>query len=99
MDHLAHCSLIWAAVHFVDTRCLTAVLCTPGLWNVAADERQFVANRCSRLATACDTLAGLAQNDYLKDKAFLNYLQYLEYWRQPQYAKYIRSVAGNDPGV
>ena len=34
--------------------------------------------------------AGLAQNKYLEDKAFLNYLKYLEYWRQPQYAKYIR---------
>jgi hypothetical protein len=36
--------------------------------------------------------AGLAQNNYLKDKAFLNYLKYLDYWRQPQYAKYIRSA-------
>jgi mediator of RNA polymerase II transcription subunit 31 len=33
---------------------------------------------------------GLAQNKYLEDKAFLNYLKYLEYWRQPQYATYIR---------
>ncbi|KAF6252762.1 mediator of RNA polymerase II transcription subunit 31-like protein [Scenedesmus sp. NREL 46B-D3] len=32
----------------------------------------------------------LAQNKYLEDKAFLNYLKYLEYWRQPQYATYIR---------
>ncbi|WIA10931.1 hypothetical protein OEZ85_011096 [Tetradesmus obliquus] len=32
----------------------------------------------------------LAQNKYLEDKAFLNYLKYLEYWRQPQYASYIR---------
>ena len=34
--------------------------------------------------------AGLSQNRYLEDPAFLNYLKYLEYWRQPQYAKYIR---------
>jgi hypothetical protein len=33
---------------------------------------------------------GLAQNRYLEDPAFLNYLKYLEYWRQPQYARYIR---------
>jgi mediator of RNA polymerase II transcription subunit 31 len=33
---------------------------------------------------------GLAQNKYFEDKAFLNYLKYLEYWRRPEYAKYIR---------
>lgn len=33
---------------------------------------------------------GLAQNKYFEDTAFLNYLKYLEYWRRPEYAKYIR---------
>lgn len=33
---------------------------------------------------------GLAQNRYLDDPVFLNYLKYLEYWRRPEYAKYIK---------
>lgn len=37
---------------------------------------------------------GLAQKKYLEDKAFLNYLQYLEYWRKPEYAQYIRCELG-----
>ncbi|KAI8852267.1 SOH1-domain-containing protein [Chytridium lagenaria] len=31
----------------------------------------------------------LAQNRYFDDEAFLNYLKYLSYWREPQYAKFI----------
>ncbi|KAJ3110871.1 hypothetical protein HDU96_006176 [Phlyctochytrium bullatum] len=31
----------------------------------------------------------LAQNQYFEDKAFLNYLKYLLYWREPKYAKFI----------
>lgn len=31
----------------------------------------------------------LAQNDYLSDPSFLAYLDYLNYWRKPQYAKYL----------
>lgn len=31
----------------------------------------------------------LAINRYFDNPAFLNYLQYLKYWKQPQYAKYI----------
>ncbi|KAK7205545.1 mediator of RNA polymerase II transcription subunit 31 [Myxozyma melibiosi] len=31
----------------------------------------------------------LAQNGYLEDERFINYLDYLEYWRQPSYATYI----------
>ncbi|CAH1757555.1 1165_t:CDS:2 [Entrophospora sp. SA101] len=30
-----------------------------------------------------------AQKDYFQDRAFLNYLKYLRYWKQPEYAKYI----------
>ncbi|KAG7377088.1 Mediator of RNA polymerase II transcription subunit 31 [Phytophthora pseudosyringae] len=28
-------------------------------------------------------------NRYFENAAFMNYLQYLKYWKQPQYAKYI----------
>ncbi|RCK54774.1 Mediator of RNA polymerase II transcription subunit 31 [Candida viswanathii] len=31
----------------------------------------------------------LAQNNYLNDETFVNYLEYLQYWTQPQYAKFL----------
>jgi len=31
----------------------------------------------------------LAQNGYMKDAAFVNYLKYLLYWKKPEYAKFI----------
>jgi mediator of RNA polymerase II transcription subunit 31 len=33
--------------------------------------------------------AGLAQNRYFEDEAFQNYLKYLQYWQQPQYARFV----------
>lgn len=61
-------------------------------WAGKQQARSNQLTRCSCPLThwALHLCAGLAQNDYLKDKAFLNYLQYLEYWRRPEYAKYIR---------
>jgi mediator of RNA polymerase II transcription subunit 31 len=56
--------------------------CLPILWTVQT--------AAAPSATAAGAAAGLAQNKFLEDKAFLNYLKYLEYWRQPQYATYIR---------
>jgi hypothetical protein len=35
-------------------------------------------------------LPGLAQNKYFDDPAFVKYLDYLQYWRQPEYSKLIR---------
>lgn len=32
--------------------------------------------------------ADLAQNRYLEDQAFVNYLSYLQYWATPEYARY-----------
>ncbi|CAM9985774.1 unnamed protein product, partial [Heterosigma akashiwo] len=31
----------------------------------------------------------LAQNKYFEDPAFINFLHYLQYWRRPEYAKFI----------
>ncbi|KAK9356471.1 SOH1-domain-containing protein [Lipomyces doorenjongii] len=31
----------------------------------------------------------LAQNSYLEDERFINYLEYLDYWRKPEYVKYL----------
>ena len=31
----------------------------------------------------------LANQNYLRDEAFLDFLRYLRYWKQPEYAKYI----------
>jgi len=36
---------------------------------------------------------------YLEDPAFLNYLKHLEYFRQPQYARYIKCARGGGGGV
>lgn len=35
------------------------------------------------------TRAGLAQNRFLEDPAFVAYLEYLQYWKQPAYAQYL----------
>lgn len=35
-------------------------------------------------------LSVLAQRGYFKDKAFVNYLKYLLYWKEPEYAKYLK---------
>lgn len=32
----------------------------------------------------------LAQRGYLKDEAFVNYLKYLLYWKEPHYAKFLK---------
>lgn len=32
----------------------------------------------------------LAQRGYFKDQAFVNYLKYLLYWKEPDYAKFIK---------
>lgn len=32
----------------------------------------------------------LAQNGYFKDQAFINYLKYLQYWKEPEYAKFLK---------
>lgn len=32
----------------------------------------------------------LAQRGYFKDTTFINYLKYLLYWKEPEYAKYLR---------
>jgi len=32
----------------------------------------------------------LAQRGYFKDQSFINYLKYLLYWKEPDYAKFIK---------
>ncbi|KAI5953075.1 SOH1 [Candida theae] len=34
-------------------------------------------------------LSYLAQNNYLQDRCFVNYLKYLQYWSEPQYSRYL----------
>ncbi|KAI8149429.1 SOH1-domain-containing protein [Fennellomyces sp. T-0311] len=31
----------------------------------------------------------LAQQQYFKDEAFIHYVEYLQYWKQPEYAKFV----------
>ena len=37
--------------------------------------------------------ADLAQSRYLDDASFIGYLKYLQYWHEPQYARYVMCVA------
>lgn len=32
----------------------------------------------------------MAQRGYFKDAAFINYLKYLLYWKEPEYARYLK---------
>ncbi|KAK3104981.1 hypothetical protein FSP39_014632 [Pinctada imbricata] len=32
----------------------------------------------------------LAQRGYFKDPTFINYLKYLQYWKEPKYAKFLK---------
>lgn len=32
----------------------------------------------------------LAQNGHFKNKSFINYINYLQYWKKPEYSKYLR---------
>ncbi|NP_001154070.1 mediator of RNA polymerase II transcription subunit 31 [Oncorhynchus mykiss] len=35
----------------------------------------------------------LAQRGYLREKPFVNYLKYLLYWKEPEYAKFLNKEA------
>lgn len=35
-------------------------------------------------------MAVIAQRGYFKDQTFINYLKYLLYWKEPDYARYIK---------
>ncbi|KAI8442237.1 hypothetical protein MSG28_005813 [Choristoneura fumiferana] len=32
----------------------------------------------------------LAQRGYFKEQTFINYLRYLQYWREPEYARFLK---------
>lgn len=38
----------------------------------------------------CFLLVVLAQRGYLREKPFVNYLKYLLYWKEPEYAKFLK---------
>lgn len=42
-----------------------------------------------KLSNAMSSCAGLATKQYFDNPAFLNYLKYLQYWKQPAYAVHI----------
>ncbi len=37
-----------------------------------------------------NTLSDLAQRGYFKEKEFVNYLDYLQYWKRQEYAKFLK---------
>ena len=42
-----------------------------------------------------DELADLGQHGYLDDERLVAYLEYLRYWRRPEYARFIKSGRGD----
>merc|ERR1739841_427821 len=42
------------------------------------------------LRTSDRPLHFLAQRGYMKDSAFVNYISYLQYWKEPNYVSYIK---------
>ena len=42
---------------------------------------------------------GLAQNRFFDDAAFVKYLAYLQYWKRPEYARFIMWVLRPDEPV
>jgi hypothetical protein len=63
----------------------------PATWGIHCPALELIAHFHSLFFLICTayTGAGLAQNRYFEDPAFLEYLRYLQYWQQPQYAQYI----------
>ncbi|KAH3680233.1 hypothetical protein WICMUC_000498 [Wickerhamomyces mucosus] len=53
----------------------------PTRWEVELEFVQALAN--------LQYLNYLAQNRYLEDETFLNYLRYLQYWNKPEYSKHL----------
>lgn len=40
------------------------------------------------------SLLGLSDNGYFDDERFIRYLDYLKYWKQPEYARYLMFSLG-----
>ena len=43
-------------------------------------------------------LHSLAQQGILNQPAFVNYLHYLLYWKEKEYARFVQCVSSNSPG-
>ncbi|KAG5418819.1 SOH1 [Candida metapsilosis] len=53
----------------------------PSRWEVELEFVQSLSN--------IPYLSYLAQNNYLQDRCFINYLKYLQYWNEPEYSQYL----------
>lgn len=53
-------------------------------------KRPNLKNNWRHLTSFVFVLAVLAQRGYFKDSTFVNYLKYLLYWKEPEYAKYLK---------
>lgn len=45
---------------------------------------------CDVLKLTVSLILVLAQRGFFKDSAFINYLKYLLYWKEPEYAKFLK---------
>lgn len=55
-----------------------------------SDERRFLLElEFVQCLSSPQYLNWLSQNRFFEDQAFINYLAYLKYWKQPEYARFI----------
>ncbi|KAA6419555.1 MAG: Mediator of RNA polymerase II transcription subunit 31 [Trebouxia sp. A1-2] len=55
-----------------------------------SDERRFLLElEFVQLLSSPQYLNWLSQNRFFEDAAFINYLAYLKYWKQPEYARFL----------
>lgn len=67
---------------------LEFVQCLANPWYL----NRMLGERISQNKERVDSLCGcidLAQQQYFKDDAFIRYLEYLQYWKKPEYARFV----------
>lgn len=68
-------------------------LANPNYLNCTLDNEQYICynNQCDHYDNTNNYyFSVLAQRGYFKDATFINYLKYLLYWKEPEYAKYLK---------
>lgn len=67
----------------------TSIICTPNTVG-CSDERRFLLElEFVQCLSSPQYLNWLSQSRVFEDHAFVNYLAYLQYWKQPDYARFI----------
>lgn len=67
--------------HVVDKHCISCCCCACRAFPSLVSD-----------SWCCYCFSDLAQNGHFKNKSFINYINYLQYWKKPEYAKFLRLV-------